>query len=339
MSEVVMLTQDRDRSDLRDFAALALAAWPGRYSELNLLKVRENAVFSALCDDGSRCVVRIHRAGYHADEALRSELQWMEALRDARMLVPGVVRSSTGEPFLRFDHERFGSRQIDVLSWVNGQPLCFTGEPLPADLDVARYFVALGRQAALMHEHAASWQRPKGFTRHAWDAEGLVGEHPLWGRFWELDALSRGQRDLLLRAGERARSDLLSIGQDPGIYGLIHADLVPENVLGTASDMAIIDFDDCGFGWHMFDLATALFVHLDDPAFENVRAAMIHGYQGVRALEEDVLATLPLFLFLRSTTYLGWVQTRPDTNEAREMTPMLVARACSLAEAYLRDAG
>jgi hypothetical protein len=56
---------------------------------------------------------------------------------------------------------------------------------------------------------------------------------------------------------------------------------------------------------------------------------------GVRTLPGQVLATLPLFLFLRGTTYLGWVQTRPETQAAREMTPMLIERACSLAAAYL----
>lgn len=338
MTEAIMMAEDRDRADLYDFAASALEAWPGRYSWLRLLKFRENAVFSAISDDGTRCVVRVHRAGYHSDEALLSELLWMDALHDVGMLVPGVVRSSTGAPFLRLEHDRLGSRQVDVLSWVDGEPACVTGEPLPADLDVARHFSSVGRWAALLHQHASTWQRPHGFTRHAWDADGLVGSSPLWGRFWELSALSAGQKDLLLEARDRARSDLLLVGRDPDAYGLIHADLVPENVLGTASDLAIIDFDDCGFGWYMFDLATVLYVHIGDPAYGVAREALIQGYRKVRALGDHALETLPLFLFLRSTTYLGWIQTRPETEAAREMTPMLVDRACSLAEAYLGHA-
>ena len=43
----------------------------------------------------------------------------------------------------------------------------------------------------------------------------------------------------------------------------------------------------------------------------------------------------PLFLFLRSTTYLGWVQTRPETQTAKELGPFLIDRACLVARRYL----
>ena len=39
---------------------------------------------------------------------------------------------------------------------------------------------------------------------------------------------------------------------------MIHADLVPENVLVDGDSIRLIDFDDAGFGWHHFEIATAL---------------------------------------------------------------------------------
>ena len=37
----------------------------------------------------------------------------------------------------------------------------------------------------------------------------------------------------------------------------------------------------------------------------------------------------------RGTTYLGWVHTRPDSDTAREFTPVLIERACAVAEEFL----
>ena len=65
----------------------------------------------------------------------------------------------------------------------------------------------------------SGWQRPTGFRRHAWDAAGLIGEQPLWGRFWELAALTPGQKDLLDRARALIAGGLAAYGMKPNATG------------------------------------------------------------------------------------------------------------------------
>lgn len=72
-------------------------------------------------------------------------------------------------------------------------------------------------------------------------------------------------------------------------------------------------------------------------------AAKWHGNFGAVTLvkyRENAIfsALLPLFLFLRGKTCLGWVQTRAETATARELAPMPIARACRLAGDYLSQA-
>jgi len=193
----------------------------------------------------------------------------------------------------------------------------------------------VGAWGAWEHElGSAGWQCPTGFRRHAWDAAGLVGEQPFWGRFWELAALTPGQTKLLVRARAKMAGELAAYGTKPDRYGLIHADLVPENLLVDGNRVQVIDFDDAGFGWHLFELATSLYFITGDSIYPTARESLIRGYRTEREMPDEALEWLPLFLAARGTTYLGWVHTRQDSDTARELTPLLAERACAVVEEY-----
>lgn len=310
---------------LTKIARAALARWDGDFTELVLFKHRENAVFSVIRGDGTRLAQRVHRTGYHSDAALRSELFFMRELGRAGIAVPQVVAATDGSLFV---HE--GSRQIDMLGWLDGVPVKATAD--------GHHYFRLGQLAARLHDAGAAIDLPADFDRHSWDEHGLLGEAPLWGRFLDLPALSRTQRDVLIVAAHRARSDLAAFGKPSDRYGLIHADLIRDNVIDDGARLQAIDFDDCGFGWYLFELATALNAALDDPAYPLLREQLLAGYCAVRPLRQADFAALPLFMFLRATTYLGWLQTRAETATAREKAAMHIARCCGLAQAYLDGA-
>ena len=53
------------------------------------------------------------------------------------------------------------------------------------------------------------------------------------------------------------RHRLAAYGKSPDRYNLIHADMRFANLLVDEIDTRLIDFDDCGFGWLMYDFAAA----------------------------------------------------------------------------------
>ena len=337
MTDFYSLGEDDQAVRLAELARIALARWPGDYDNLCLIKYRENAVFSAYRNDGERVAVRVHRHGYHSDGALRSELLWMQSLASDGIEVPPILLSRDGHIFETVSAPGVPEpRQIDVLGWLPGTPAGTSEEGLNFDeAGAERLFFDAGVLAAMMHDRVATMEFGEDFERHAWDADGLIGPDPFWGRFMELELLTAAERALLAEARAQAELDLVAFGRGPHNYGLIHADFVPENLLVEDGRLKLIDFDDSGFGWHMFDLATALYFNLDHPAYAVMERALFDGYRTVRELPDDHEAMLPLFLFLRSTTYLGWVQTRPETQTARELGPFLVERACLVAERYI----
>lgn len=332
------LSDDDQVVRLTRLAQAAGAHWDGGFADVELIKYRENAVFSARRPNGERVAVRVHRHGYHSDASLHSELAWMRALTESdAVTVPPVLPASDGRLVVEVvDPAVPEPRQVSVLGWLAGSPAGTSEGGVDLDdVTTTRLYQDAGILAARLHEHAASWDLPDGFTRHAWDADGLIGDSPLWGRFWEYEALSSEQLDLLLTARSAALTDLAALDRGPADYGLIHADLVPENLLNEDGRLKVIDFDDAGHGWFLFELATALYFNLGTPRYDAIRDGLLDGYRSVRPLTPENEALLPLFLFLRSTTYLGWVQSRPETETARNLGPMLLEGACTAATAYL----
>lgn len=331
------------RDELPGLEALArasLPAWHIGEAALSLIKHRENAVYKAMAQDGRRYALRLHRSGYHSHAALRSELQWMAALQAAGIDVPTVVPTAANELFLIAVHPESGAEvQVDLFEWIDGVQLGTSEGGLSGGAgDIAHSYRTIGAIAARLHNHAAGWRLPEGFQRHAWDAEGLVGEQPLWGRFWELEQLTSEQRMLLLRARGAVAGELAAMAGAPehaDRYGLIHADFAPENLLVGGGKVRLLDFDDAGFGWHLFELATALYFIQHDAQFALARDSLVQGYRAHRPLPDAVLAKLPVFMLARGFTYLGWVHTRKHAATARELAPGLVALACGLAETFL----
>lgn len=330
------LSPEEQARRLLDLATSALAHWELDAERLEPLKVRENAVYAIHLRSGARAVLRVHRHGYHSDASLESEYLWLSALGASEIEVPRFLPTRHGHMFARVCIPGVSEpRQVDLLEWIDGHPLGAIGDLSVDEREIERIYGTLGELAAAMHNHSSTWSPPPGFRRHAWDAEGLVGEEPLWGRFWELAALTSRQRHILLSLRSRLRAELSSYGAHADWFGLIHADLVPENILVTRTGPRIIDFDDAGYGWHMFELATSLYFIRREPYYECARKALLAGYRRRRPLPEEHVRLLPLFLAVRGTTYLGWVHTRRRERVSLELTPQLIDLAIAAAKDYL----
>ncbi|HWV47995.1 MAG TPA: phosphotransferase, partial [Microbacterium sp.] len=164
------------------------------------------------------------------------------------------------------------------------------------------------------------------------------GETPLWGDPRALGTLSADEVALLDRALPKLHAVLRGLGTDSETYGVVHADSTPENVLETDAGFTLIDFDDFGTGWFVFDLVTALFHHTGHPRAAEYERALIAGYEAIRPLctgEREAWDALDL---ARGLTYLGWAAERagdPASEFIGEAVAPLVLRA---ARAFVDDA-
>jgi len=340
--DFVALSQGAQIDRLGQLARNALSEWHLESAALDLLKYRENAVFK-VADGGSgeRFVLRVHRAGYRSDAELRSELQWTAALIAAGIEAPAAVPTATGALFVTVGHAAVPEpRQCDLLRWVEGTIIgTVEGDHVASPEEVRSSHFLAGRLAARIHDQGEHWQRPPGFTRLSMDFDGLIGARAYLGPYGACKLLAPGDVALLDRARDGIRLALEAFGQAPDRYGLTHGDFLPENLLRDGDTLRIIDFDDCGFGWHVMDIATSMMFLLGGPLYDDALAGFVGGYRTVRALPDAHLEMLPVFLLARAMTYVGWVGSRPEAAIAQERGPMIVGATLALADVFLSQAG
>jgi Ser/Thr protein kinase RdoA (MazF antagonist) len=316
----------------------------GDEASICLLSISENATFAVDAPGRPRAVLRVHRPGYHSRAAIDSELAWIAALRADRVVsTPQVLPAADGSAVALGRHPDGEWRHVVRFAWVEGvQP---SGDRLVHD------FRTLGAITARLHAHARGWRPPAGFTRFRWDVETAVGEHGHWGRWRDGVAVGPAERALFGRLVEVLRRRLGAFGHGPDRFGLVHADMRLANLLVSGGDVPdldrpdpadrvnVIDFDDSGHSWFLYDLAASLSFIEHEPYVPELIDAWVGGYREVAPLTAAEEAELPTFVLLRRLLLVAWIGSHGDTETAQQLGAGYTAGSAELAEDYLTRFG
>lgn len=293
-----------------------------------LLPVSENVAFKVRPEGRCPAVLRISGPDGHSIRARESELAWLAALRtESPVPVPTVHLSDDGTPLITVTHGPSGLQyQACVFECVPGQH--------PAEDDYQAVMPHLGVITAHLHEHALHWERPAWFTRPTWDVEAAFGARPIWGR-WQAGVEDRDELAQLTEVEDHVRQRLTRFGKGADRFGLIHADLRAANLLIDEDRCRVIDFDDCGFGWHLYDLATAMTFIEDHPRADELIASWLEAYRSVRPLPIEQEREIDSLLLYRRLLTIAFLGNKPDIDVTREMLPGLARSTCDWAEGIL----
>ena len=339
-------TSDEDRSPeagglaraegFRRFEALANAAL-GRYrlppdAAARLVNVSENATFRVdVPSEGRRFALRVHRAGYQTGGSIASELAWIEALRRERVVAtPTPIAGADGELVQAVaDEGSSGPRHAVLFTWEAGE------EPREDQADLGDRFEMLGAIAARMHAHVRAWNRPAGFERFTWDFETTLGSRSRWGPWRGAPGLARETEALFARTADAIGRRLARFGTSPDRFNLIHGDLRLANLLVDGGTTKVIDFDDCGFGWLMYDCATTVSFFEHRPEVPALIAAWVRGYRRVAPLSKESEGEIATFVMLRRLLLAAWLGTHAETETARALGSGYTEGTAPLCEAWL----
>jgi Ser/Thr protein kinase RdoA (MazF antagonist) len=149
-------------------------------------------------------------------------------------------------------------------------------------------------------------------VRIRWDHETFFGNVMVYGdrpaaECWEL--LPEQVRARFMAVGDRM-ADLIP---GAGDTGLIHADLHLGNALFHRGAVRLIDFDDCGTGPRLYDLAVALWELRDGEDYPAFRDALLAGYRAHRDIDDSHLDD---FIALRQVAFDLWYTGTAQVNAA-----------------------
>jgi Ser/Thr protein kinase RdoA (MazF antagonist) len=311
-----------------ELASAALARYSAdSSSRLEFVRHGENTTYRVLRPEGD-WALRLARPGYQSIDAIRSEITWMRSLNEKGVSTPAVIPGRDGDIVQVVPHRDGSVRAAVAFTWAEGLPL--------PEVDSMGAWTRLGEIMARIHEHGQRWRKPRSFVRPAWDVEALVGDSPRWGDPFPPDVWSAEDTRVLQAARETVRERLHAVGQSDDRYGLIHADLGFENVLvQRGGSTIVIDFDDSGPSWYLYDLASALYPFEDESGFAERKQALVAGYRSVGHLPDEYVHELRTLLMARRLATLGWTFTRAETAHAQRQKARRIRSSPPAARRFL----
>jgi Ser/Thr protein kinase RdoA (MazF antagonist) len=297
---------------LRKLAEIALREYGLENIKLRFINYSGNGLYKVTVPPAralppGKYALRLHQPDYMKPKFIRSEMEWLLALHQDGIKVPVPVRNLDGEWLTTADggYEVPQKRNCTLIGWTEGRLLSKSIRP--------KHFKALGRVMGRIHTQSRGWRLPQGFARPHWDWEGLYGDGFGYGAPAKdaREAIPKTHQDIFNDVLNRVKEASEQLGKSKSVYGLIHADLcVTDNVAFQAGEARPFDFDDCGFGYWVFDFGVPLghyFIDTND-ASKTMQDALISGYEETTEVGDIGIEYLDLFKAARIAQLMFFYQ-------------------------------
>lgn len=300
----------------------------------HLINLSENATYRVDAPDGRKhWALRVHREGYHSTNAIASELAWMSDLRESgSVIIPTAIAGKDGSLIQTVEDPALPRpRRVVLFQWEEGL------EPNEEQHDLTASFEVLGETAAHMHLHVRQWTRPANFERFTWDFETSLGATPHWGSWRDGMGMTAGIEKLFERTVTLIEERLNRFGKSRDRFDLVHCDMRLANLLIDGDVTKVIDFDDCGFSWFLYDCATTVSFFEHRPEVPGLLNAWTRGYRKVMDLSEEDEREIQTFVMLRRLLLVAWIGSHSETELAQSMGVDYTRETVPLCERYLAE--
>lgn len=301
-------------------------------AKVELLNYSENIVY--LVDEryeNRQLILRLNKPGYHSEEEIKAELIWMKMIRkNERIPIPDSVPGKNGNLVQKIvvNHEIYYCVMFTFL----------TGKSLNDDIEnLPQYFEHIGEISAQLHNYNLMSDNFMKLKRPTWDYDSTIGSDPKWGRWQDSFDITEKRKNLFRQVSEIIHYRLEKYGKSQNCFGLIHADLRTVNLLVDHQTMKVIDFDDCGYSWYLYDLAASLSFIEHMKFVPQLIELWIKGYRKYRYLSDDEIHEIPTFIMLRRLLLLAWIGSHSDTRTAQQLKLNFTDQTESLAMTYLKQ--
>ena len=303
--------EDLDRAAqiaaMRRHARNVLAEYPIDVRSLRLVLHGFNTTFRVGTTTGEQFALRINVNSHRSPEQIAAEQEWLAALAsDTGLRVPVPHPNRRGDLVTAVASTELRRALPSVLTrWLPGRDL--------GDRATVRQVRQVGAALAMLHQHASGFRTALDSCLVRSDTVMLDLPDNISARpdLFDEDAL-----EVLRRTEATVNRHLQSLYSEQ-VPILIHQDLHNSNVRSYGDGIAVIDFDDCGLGLPVQDLAVSTYYLRDNRRKE---AALFEGYATVRTLPGYAPEQFEALVAGRNLLLLNDVLTI-TTADLREMIP------------------
>lgn len=326
MKQFVNLSYILELKRLKQLAKQALLDYDLEIAELQILTHGENTTFKVKTKANKFCqssnefdtyVLRIYSHNKHNPAAIQSELIWLTSLlRHTDLIVPKPIPNQNNSLLT-----------IATASEIPEPRYCVLFQWLPGSFVKTKFsnetMKQIGEFLARSHNHSQQFKPPQGFERPIWDEDGLLGSFPI-DLLIESEAFSQQDRKVLNSAALKIREYFAKLIQDDESFGLIHGDLHFDNCKFYRNKIQVFDFDDCGWGYYLYDLAVSLYYLREQDNFDTLQTSLFEGYQAVRLLPKQYEFYLEAMMAARCLHLMRDLFLCQDNPKLKAIIPIFV---------------
>ena len=302
--------------------------------EAKLIVLSENATYliknkTTGSKDG---VLRIGRPGYHTLDELNSEMKWLRQINDyTPLIVANPIVGLDGENIQNVEGPDGSIYHCVICEFLSGETPDENNEE-----QMVRQFKYLGETTGYLHRQTEIWNGTSKLERIDWTFDNIIGQTPKWGDWRDFPGMTNEEKAYLEVIVRIIEKRLNRYGKNENNYGLIHADLRLANLLIEGEQIKVIDFDDCGFGWHLHDLASALSFIEHKPIVPRLVNSWLAGYKKVLPFTDTDFEEIDTFIMMRRLQLTAWLGSHQQSGPAAELSVGWMEPTMELAERYKR---
>ena len=246
-----------------------------------------NMLFFLHTED-ARFTLRLYRAGTAIDK-IRSEIYWLQALwNQAGIRTLSPVPGRDGEMIQGPSPNDLPPRYATVYDWIPGETL----HGLSAAEKTPELIRSLGIMVGRMHAVSETLELPNWFTRPRYDTDWITAK--IEAAIGNDTDTSAAELAKLTALSSRFSQFVTEHGEGQDVFGLIHSDLEPHNIIVSDGHPCPVDVMEFGFGYYLSDMLT-----LSRHFSEDEQTIFFEGYQEIRSLPTNYRQQLALFEELR----------------------------------------
>ena len=216
-------------------AESALACYPLTDAQCQYLGHSGGVAFRVETFEGRNAyLLKIHTHPRGRRAVLESGLLWLAALaQEMDLTVQKPLRNLQGHLVTEVDVPGKPGETVycSLVRWIEGEH--FPGAPSWRESRAVpcspQWAARLGKMVARLHRHASGWAPPDGFGRPRYDAARMNG----WLRdlyaFVQDGRIAATDYGILEQAAQRIERLMAGLGEGKTYWGLVHADLCPDN--------------------------------------------------------------------------------------------------------------